>query len=102
MKGGDDMKPIKRKIIVSLWTALCPMLSLAGPVNVNTADAATISSELQGVGLARAEAIVQYREANGPFKSADDLVAVKGIGARTIELNRNNILLKGQTKKPRK
>jgi competence protein ComEA len=66
---------------------------LAGPVDVNTADAATLSAELQGVGMSKALAIVEYREANGPFKSPDDLVLVKGIGERTVELNRDNILL---------
>ena len=73
---------------------LVPLFALAGPVNVNTADAETISAELQGVGLAKAKAIVAYREANGPFKSAAELMAVKGIGVRTIELNRDNIVVK--------
>ena len=66
---------------------------MAGPVNVNTADAETISAELQGVGISKAIAIVEFRKANGPFKSADDLIQVKGIGARTVEINRKNILL---------
>jgi competence protein ComEA len=78
--------------IVAGW--MVPILTFAGPVNVNTADAETISAELQGVGLSRAQAIVEFRKANGPFKSAEDLIAVKGIGERTIELNRDNILLK--------
>ena len=71
----------------------------AGPVNVNTADAETISAELQGVGITKAIAIVEYRKANGPFKSADELAQVKGIGARTVELNRKNILLETKAQK---
>ena len=67
--------------------------ALAGPVNINTADAETISAELQGVGITKAIAIVEYRKANGPFKSVDALAQVKGIGERTVELNRKNILL---------
>ena len=63
----------------------------AGPVNVNTADAETISAELKGVGLAKARAIVEYRKKHGPFRSADDLSLVKGIGDRTVELNRADI-----------
>ena len=63
----------------------------AGPVNVNTADAETISAELKGVGLAKARAIVAYRKKHGPFRSADDLSLVKGIGDRTVELNRGDI-----------
>jgi competence protein ComEA len=71
----------------------------AGPVNVNTADAETISAELQGVGITKAIAIVEYRKANGPFKSPDDLALVKGIGERTVELNREFILLESAAKK---
>ena len=73
--------------------------AFAGPVNVNTADAETISAELQGVGISKAIAIVEYRQANGPFKSADDLTLVKGIGDRTVEINRKNILLDSSAKK---
>ena len=68
-------------------------VALAGPVNVNTADAETISAELNGVGLSRANAIVEYRKQNGPFQSVDELLNVKGIGERTLEMNRDNILL---------
>jgi len=74
-----------------------PTLALAGPVDVNTADAETISAELKGVGLAKAKAIVDYRKKHGPFRSADDLSLVKGIGERTVELNRTDI--KVSTKK---
>ena len=74
-----------------------PTLALAGPVDVNTADAETISAELKGVGLVKAKAIVEYREKHGPFRSADDLSLVKGIGERTVELNRTDI--KVSTKK---
>jgi competence protein ComEA len=60
----------------------------AGPVNINTADAATLSRELKGVGAKRAQAIVDYRKAHGPFKSADELALVKGIGPAAIDKNR--------------
>ena len=43
------------------------------------------------VGMAKAEAIVSYREKNGPFKGADDLVKVKGLGKKLIEQNRANL-----------
>ncbi len=68
-----------------------PMLAFAGPVDVNTADAETISEALKGVGLSKAKAIVEYRKKHGPFRSADDLSLVKGIGERTVELNRADI-----------
>ena len=68
-------------------------LVLAGPVNINTADAETISAELKGVGLTKAKAIVEYRKKHGPFRSADDLSLVKGIGERTVDLNRSDIVV---------
>jgi competence protein ComEA len=77
------------------------MVALAGPVNVNTADAETLSAELKGVGITKAIAIVEYRKANGPFKSAEDLAKVKGIGARTVELNKENILVEEAVSKSR-
>jgi competence protein ComEA len=67
----------------------------AGPVDINTADAATIAKELKGIGLSRAQAIVDYREKNGAFKSIDDLRKIKGVGDKTLELNRPNIRFDG-------
>lgn len=62
-------------------------------VNINTADAATIAGTLTGVGMRKAEAIVEYREAHGPFKTVDELVNVKGIGSKTLEKLRPMIAL---------
>ncbi|MEO8669808.1 MAG: helix-hairpin-helix domain-containing protein [Tahibacter sp.] len=70
----------------------------AQPVNVNTADATAIAASLKGVGQSKAEAIVAYREKNGAFKSADELTKVKGIGEKTIEHNRDMILVDGAVK----
>ncbi len=96
------MKSFKRFLYVTLCTVTWPLVAIAGPVNVNTADAETISTELQGVGLSKALAIVDYRKAHGPFKSVDDLTLVKGIGARTVEINRANILLRSTDKAKKK
>jgi competence protein ComEA len=76
-------------ILLLLITA--STLATAGPVNINTADAATLSRELKGVGAKRAQAIVDYRKAHGPFKSADELALVKGIGPTAINKNRADI-----------
>lgn len=92
------MKSLKRLFYLTLCTLIWPLAAIAGPVNVNTADAETISAELQGVGLSKASAIVDYRKSHGPFKSIDDLTLVKGIGARTVEINRANILLQSTNK----
>ena len=64
-------------------------------VNINTADAATIDRVLLNVGPSKAEAIVAYRKANGAFKSAEQLALVKGIGLKTVEKNRDRIVLGG-------
>ena len=66
---------------------------LTRPVNINTADAATLAQSLRGIGQSKAEAIVAYRKENGPFKSVDDLVNVRGIGAKTMEQLRPMIAL---------
>ena len=81
------------KLIHALIVTLAPALVWAGPVDINTADAATIAKELQGIGMSRAQAIVAYREKNGAFRSADDLRKIKGIGAKVLERNRANIKL---------
>jgi len=85
------------KVIRALLFVVCLCFSLlasAGPVNINTADVSTLTKEMQGIGKTRAEAIVAYREKNGPFKSIDELTQVDGIGHRTVEKNRDNIVLK--------
>ena len=78
-------------IAAAIALLAAPTLLLAGPVVVNTADAETISTALKGIGRSKATAIVEYREKHGPFRSADDLSLVKGIGERTVELNRADI-----------
>jgi competence protein ComEA len=65
---------------------------MAAPVNVNTADAKTIADALSGIGPAKAEAIVEYREKNGTFKTVEDFIKVPGIGEKTVEKNKNDIL----------
>lgn len=94
------MKNVKRALLLQTWVLLCPLLAFAGPVDINSADAETISAELNGIGMAKAQAIVEYRKQHGPFKSVDDLTLVKGIGERTVEINRKDILLRPAAPKP--
>lgn len=61
-------------------------------VDLNSADAETLARELNGIGEAKARAIVEYREANGAFTSVDELLEVKGIGAATLEKNRDRLV----------
>lgn len=56
-------------------------------VNINTADIETLARELNGVGTAKARAIVEYREAHGEFAHVDELLEVKGIGMAILEKN---------------
>lgn len=85
------------KIIVLL--ALLSFNAFAEPVNINNADAQTIAEALKGIGLKKAEAIVKYRTENGDFKSIEDLVNVPGIGEKTVENNKADILLSNPAKK---
>lgn len=68
-------------------------VAAAATVNINTADAQTLSAQLVGVGAARALEIVRYREMYGPFASPDELMEVKGIGKSTLDRNRELITL---------
>ncbi|AMA46798.1 ComEA family DNA-binding protein [Pseudomonas alabamensis] len=69
------------------------VVQTAATVDVNKADVATLQSELTGIGKSKAEAIVAYREAHGPFTSVDELLEVKGIGSALLERNRDKLTL---------
>lgn len=60
-------------------------------VSINQADAEALASMLNGVGLKKAEAIVRYREQNGPFSEIDQLQEVPGIGPSLVERNRDRL-----------
>ncbi|RMJ04243.1 ComE operon protein 1 [Marinobacter litoralis] len=86
----------------SIFATLVLLFSLAtgfahanepSTININAANATTLSA-LSGIGQSKAEAIVAYREANGPFASVEDLANVKGIGARTVEKNAQRLAVK--------
>lgn len=84
------------KTIRILFTFLALTLSAfvyAGPVNINTADAQTLSKNIKGIGLKKAQAIIAYREENGQFKKVEDLKKVKGIGAKLLEKNMGSLII---------
>jgi len=85
------MKKIKSFLFIVLFSF--SSLLYAAQVNINTADANTLSTELSGIGQSKAEAIVAYREQHGPYKQVEDLTNVKGIGIATIEKNKTKITL---------
>lgn len=84
---------ISRTVLAGLLLSLLMLggAAASAKVDINTADAATLSRVLANVGAAKAEQIVAYRAANGPFKSVDELVLVQGIGLGTVEVNRDRI-----------
>ncbi|UTW46037.1 ComEA family DNA-binding protein [bacterium SCSIO 12696] len=56
-----------------------------GKVNINTADAETIANSLKGIGIKKAQAIVDYRkQIGGKYQSLDQLLEVKGIGEKIL------------------
>ena len=84
------------RLVLSLLVSMAMLLSLqvaAGPVDINTADAAALAGAINGVGEKKAATIVAYREVHGPFIRVEDLSNVKGIGPGTIEKNRQNLVV---------
>jgi competence protein ComEA len=70
-----------------------PSLLLAGEmININTASKETLMS-IKGIGEKRAEAIINWREKYGPFKSVDDLAGISGIGKSIIDDNRGSLTI---------
>ena len=75
-----------RIILIALFISISSVC-FADTVNINSANAETLATYLNGVGASKAEAIVAYREEHGPFASIYDLAKVKGIGEKTVEMN---------------
>ena len=92
------MQRMLRLFLVFLFFVFSNLPVFAEPVDINQADAATLSSNLKGVGVKKARAIVEYRAKHGRFKTADDLVKVKGIGVKIVETNRKDIIIGSSAK----
>ena len=87
------MRMMKIVVLSVMMFCAAPMgLVWGGQVNINSADASTLA-ELKGIGDVKAQAIVDYRKKNGPFTNISDLQKVKGISAKTIEKNQQDLSL---------
>ncbi|CAK0780562.1 competence protein ComEA [Gammaproteobacteria bacterium] len=78
------------------WLSALILMGLSGlafgaSVDINSADATSIAKAIDGVGPVKAQAIVSYREKNGPFATVDDLTKVKGISKKIVDNNRANM-----------
>jgi len=71
---------------------LAANLNTHTPININVASTAVLAHGLKGIGPSKAEAIVRYREEYGAFQTVDELVNVKGIGPKTLEKLRSQIV----------
>ncbi|MEM7209619.1 MAG: helix-hairpin-helix domain-containing protein [Pseudomonadota bacterium] len=80
-----------RSAVVAAVLLFFSSFSYANPVNINLASAAELSDAISGVGLAKAQAIVDYREEYGEFKSVEELTKVSGIGEGILSKNRENL-----------
>lgn len=80
-----------KKVFILIALLLVSLSAFA--VNVNTATAEQLASALKGIGPSKAAAIVEYRETKGKFKALSDLTRVKGVGAATVDKNRELIKL---------
>lgn len=78
-------------LLVFFLSLIVPFAAPAAEVDINHADSATLAAELNGIGKTRAEAIVAYRAEHPPFRSAQDLLKVKGIGQSIVDRNVDRI-----------
>ena len=84
-------------ILVGIVLTCLPSFAAEGrKVNVNTADASQLAL-LPRVGPSVAQKIIDFRKENGPFKSAEDLMLVQGIGEKTYQLLKPYVAVSGET-----
>jgi len=85
-----------KKILFVLFAGLSFCLSALAGVNLNTATQAELET-LQGIGPAKAQAIIDYRKKHGDFKNIDELEKVNGIGDATLKNVRKDVSVSGKT-----
>ncbi|MBP7392795.1 MAG: helix-hairpin-helix domain-containing protein [Zoogloea sp.] len=83
-----------KRILSFLVLALAGINLAFAAVNINTATPAELDG-VKGIGPSKAQAIVDYRSKNGPFKSLDDLKNVKGFGEKSIAKLKGELSVSG-------
>ncbi len=83
------------KKLLSIFVALMVMCTASFAVDLNKATQAELEA-LKGIGEVKAKAIIDYRNKNGPFKSADDLDKVKGVGKGIIAKMGGDVTIDGR------
>ena len=83
-----------KKLLLSLCTYLILTGAALAAVNLNTATKEELDG-VNGIGPVKAQAILDYRKKNGPFKNVDDLQNVKGFGDKSIEKVRSELTVGG-------
>lgn len=102
-----NVRLVSARIVLAIlaFTATLPGLTAAvahaaeaprGKVNLNTADASQLAL-LPRVGPSLAQKILDFRKQNGPFKSVEDLMLVRGVGEKTFQLLKPYIAVSGET-----
>lgn len=81
-----------KKLYLAVLLAFFLTSAAFAEVNINTASKEELTA-LNGIGPVKAEAIVQYRKENGPFKSVDDLKKVYGIGDTLVARLKDEIVV---------
>jgi competence protein ComEA len=82
-----------QRLLSAIALCLCSGLALAS-INLNTATKDELIA-LPGIGPAKAQAILDYRNAHGPFKTVEELKDVKGIGAKRFEKIKGELVVQG-------
>ena len=95
------MKNILSRLVCALGLGLAGINLAFAAVNINTATPADLDG-VKGIGPSKAQAIVDYRTKNGPFKSLDDLKNVKGFGDKSIAKLKGELSITGGSEPAKK